>query len=418
MSILIKNVEVNGMKADIAIEGNRIKSIASAFAFQGDSYDDVIDGSHLLAMPPFYNAHTHAAMTLLRGYADDLELMDWLNNHIWPAEAKLTRDDIYWGTKLACLEMIRSGTVFFSDMYFCPQQILKAVEESGVRAAIGLTVLEASPNREAHRRDNLEMLERKAGLPSRVQLSIAPHAIYTVSDKGLKMSAELAEREDITLNIHVAETETEVAQCKEAHNGMTPVEYLADLGVLTSRTIAAHSVHLSEHDIELYRERGVVAVFNPVSNLKLCSGLFKFHRLHDVGCRITLGTDGASSNNNLSMFDEMKTAAMVGKLSHGGQFGATADEIFQCATRGGAEAFGIDAGVLGPGRLADIVLYDLDNPMLTPNYNAVSNMVYSADSSCVDTVICDGQVLMRNRVVPWAEETIAHARECARKFIR
>ncbi|MBP5640556.1 MAG: amidohydrolase [Victivallales bacterium] len=413
MSILIKNVEVNGQRADIAVEGNRIQTIAPNIH---GTYDDVIDGSSQLAAPPFYNTHTHAAMTLLRGYADDMELMDWLNNHIWPAEAKLGAEDIYWGTRLACLEMIRSGTVFFSDMYFFPHEIARAVEDCGMRAAIGLTILESSPKRELHRQHNLEILRRKKELSSRIQLSIAPHAIYTVSDKGLKMAAELAESENLTLNIHVAETAVEVSQCKEAHHGMTPVEYLSSLGVLSSRTIAAHSVHLTEHDIQLYREHGVVSAFNPVSNMKLCSGIFQFRRLVDAGCRVTLGTDGASSNNNLSMFDEMKTAALVAKLGHGGPLGATSEEIFHCATQSGAEAFGIDAGLIAPGRLADIVLYDLDNPLMTPSFNAVSNLVYSADSSCVATVICDGRVIMRDHIIPWAEETIAHARECAGKL--
>ncbi len=410
MSICIRNVLLNGTRTDIAIEGNRIAAIAPKLS---GSYEEDMDGSGGLALPAFYNTHTHSPMTLLRGFADDLELTEWLQNHIWPAEAHLTAEDIYWGSRLACLEMIHSGIVFFNDMYFVPQQTIRAVEDSGIRAAVGLTKMDMLPNSASIERNNQETWERREAYSSRIQLTSAPHSVYTVTAKGLAESAEFAQAHGLPLHVHVSETAGEVANCRAEHGGMSPVEYLDSLGVMTPRTLAAHSIHLTDNDLEIYTQRGVWASFNPCSNLKLCSGLFPFRKAHDAGVSIALGTDGNASNNNLSMFDEMKMAAMVAKLSHGGPTGCTAGEIYTAATRAGAMAFGLDAGILEPGRLADLILLDANHPLLTPAHDMTSNLVYSADTSCVSTVICDGKILMRNHVVEGEEEVIAKARECA-----
>ena len=414
MSILIKHVELNGKRTDIAIEGNLITDIGP---LDDACFDTVIDGSYSIAVPAFYNCHTHSPMTLLRGYADDMELMDWLNNHIWPAEAKLQEEDIYWGTRLACMEMIHSGTVYFNDMYFLLPGTVRAVEESGLRATIGMFLNDAAPNRDMFIQEGKELWNRRDTLSKRIQLSIAPHAIYTCNEKTMRECAEMSQQYGIQLHIHVAETKTEFDGCKEQHGGMTPVEYLDTLGVLSERTFAAHSVHLTEHDMEILAERGVHCVFNPVSNLKLMSGLLKLRQMLDKGVSVVLGTDGTSSNNNLSMFDEMKVASLVSKLANNSPIGAQVDEIYKIATQAGAEASGLNAGVIEKGRLADIVLLDANSPQLTPSYNLVSNLVYSADTSCVKTVICDGKILMRDSFIEGETEVIENARRCAKRLM-
>ena len=352
-------------------------------------------------------------MTLLRGIADDMELFEWLNEHIWPAEAKLTAEDIYWGSRLACLEMIKSGTVFFNDMYFQPAETIRAVEESGIRAAVGMIVLDVNPDSNAKfQRDNEAVWAARSRYSDRIQLAWSPHAIYTVSEPALLKVAEKAAAMQIRIHIHLAETAHETADCRKQH-GCTPVEYLDRLGLLSPNTLAAHSVHLTDGDIEILKKREVNLAYMPCSNYKLSSGKFRFHRLLESGCRVTFGTDGCASNNNLSMFDEMKFGALGAKVEYGGPTACHADQIFTAATRSGAEAFGIDAGVLEPGRLADIMLLNLDSPMMVANHNLISNVVYAADSSCVLTVICDGRVLMLNRHVPGEAEVIREARRCA-----
>ena len=414
MSILIKHVELNGNPTDITIEGNRITDIGPQDAAL---FDTIIDGTYSIAVPAFYNNHTHSPMTLLRGYADDMELMDWLNNHIWPAEAKLQPEDIYWGTRLACMEMIHSGTVYFNDMYFLLPGTVRAVEESGLRATIGMFRNDAAPNRDTFIQESNELWERRDTLSKRIGLSIAPHAIYTCNEKTLRECAEMSQQYGIQLHIHVAETQTEFDGCKEQHGGMTPVEYLDTLGVLSERTFAAHSVHLTEHDMEILAERGVHCVFNPVSNLKLMSGQMKLRQMLDKGVSVVLGTDGTSSNNNLSMFDEMKVASLVAKLANNSPIGAQVDEIYNLATKAGAESAGLEAGVIEKGRLADIVLLDANSPQLTPSYNLISNLVYSADTSCVKTVICDGKILMQDGFIEGEAEVIENARRCAKRLL-
>ncbi len=413
MSTLIRQVQLDGNTVDIAIEGSRIAKIAPAI--QGN-FDNIVDGRDKAAFPAFYNTHCHGAMTLLRGIADDMELSDWLNNHIWPAEAKLTPEDIYWGTRLACLEMIMSGTVFFSDMYFCPEEIARAADDSGLRASVGLTIIDVSPENYARLREiNEKAWANRHRFSSRIQFSSAPHAIYTVSRDTLREMAETASELDLPIHIHLAETEKEFDDCMAQH-GCTPAEYLDSLGLLTEKTLAAHSIYLTDSDMELMRQRRVNLAYIPCSNAKLCSGRFRFRKALDCGCRITLGTDGCASNNNLSMFDEMKFGALNGKMESSSPLGCTAKEILAAATRNGAEAFCIDAGVIQEGKLADLMLVDLNTPAMSMDYDHISNLVYAADSSCVSTVICDGNILMRDRCVPWAGEVIQECRKRRMKF--
>ncbi len=414
-NILIHNVTLRNKITDILITGNRISRIEPGIR---GSFDTVIDGTGLAALPPFYNTHCHAAMTLLRGYADDLALFDWLQNHIWPAEAKLTEDDIYWGTKLACMEMIRSGTVFFSDMYFMPGASIRAVEETGMRAAIGLSVMEVTPELDAScRRNNRTILQNRHKYSSRIQLVWAPHSIYSVSEKRLREVVRDAAGDGRRIHIHLAETRKEFEDCRKKY-GCTPVALLDKIGMLSERTILAHAIYLTDEDAALVAKRKVVLSHLPCSNVKLCSGLFRYKKNRQCGTRITIGTDGASSSNSLSVFDAMRSATFIAKTESGDSAVGKAEEIFRAATLDGAEAFGIDAGRIEVGRLADIMLVDLNAPALVPCHSLVSNLVYAADSSCVSTVICDGRILMRNREIPGYRETLENIRRCTRKLKR
>ncbi|MBR2440093.1 MAG: amidohydrolase [Lentisphaeria bacterium] len=416
MSILIKSVQLNNRIVDIAIDKNRISRIAPSV---DGVFDTVIDGSGKLALPPFYNTHGHAAMTLFRGIADNLELFDWLFNHIWPAEENLTEESVYWGSKLAILEMIKTGTVFFNDMYFYPQATIRAAEEMRIRAAVGMISADrVSPEKQKVYHEHNQMIwDMKKDFSDRIQLAFSPHAIYTVREDTLLAQAERSAAERIPIHIHLAETRKEVEDCKAEHNGLSPVQYLDKLGVLTDQTLCAHSIHLSDEDIEILAERKSILSYNPCSNYKLSSGRFRFRKAIDSGCRVTFGTDGCASNDSLSMFDEMKFGAFAARNEQQTPSPCSAAEIFTCATKNGAQAFGIDAGVLEEGKLADIMLIDLDNTMMVADHDYISNIVYSADSSCVDTVICDGNILMQHRIVPGEKEIVRKARETAKTLV-
>ncbi|MBR6043659.1 MAG: amidohydrolase [Paludibacteraceae bacterium] len=409
-TLLINNVLLNGSRQNVLIENNRFKRITSEPILTAD---EVIDGGRFAMVPPFYNGHCHAAMVLLRGFADDLPLQAWLNDSIWPMEAKLTPEDIYAGSRLAVLEMIKSGTVFFEDMYWDEQETARAVEEMGIRAAIGVSLMD---RQSAAEKDRLFDRLRNYKPTDRVSYTVAPHAIYTVGTDLLLRCKKAADENGQFLNIHLAETMTEDADCRKAHNGMSPVEYMDSIGLLSPKTILAHVVHVDQHDQEILARTGAICVHNPASNMKLSSGVLKMKELQKNGCRIALGTDGASSNNNLDMLEEMKLAALLAKCYADPEAGSATD-VFNMATRWGAEAFGLDAGAIEEGKLADALLLDLNNEKLVPNYHLVSNLVYSADASCIDTVICNGKVVMRGRVVPGEEDIIEQARETCRSLI-
>ncbi|NMA21838.1 MAG: amidohydrolase [Lentisphaerae bacterium] len=414
-SILLKNVVLDGRCQDVLISGNRFHQISSKIEATAER---VIDGRGKLALiPPFYNLHSHAAMTLLRGYADDMELFTWLQKYIWPAEALLTHDDVYWGTKLALLEMIRSGTVFVNDMYWHQTASLDAVEEMGLRAAIGYMFIcvPGGGVLESNRQANAELKERVSSCSSRIHLTYAPHAIYTVNQKALLEIAEEAKQDQAVLHIHAAETAREVEECQAEHS-MTPIAYLDSLGMLGPKTVLAHCAHLTNEDIALISERGAVIAHNPVSNMKLCSGLFRFQAAWDAGCRIGIGTDGCASNNNLSMLEEMKFAALSAKVQSGEPTAGNDRQIFSAATRTGCSLFDMDGGEIAVGKLADALLVRLDHPQMLGDYNLTANLVYSADNSVIDTLICDGKILMEEGKIDGEQEILARNREICRKI--
>ena len=404
--ILIRNVLHEGQPSDILIKGNRFSSITPAGS--GMSAETEIDASGMAILPPFYNTHGHAAMTLLRGYADDMELFKWLSEYIWPYEDKLTPEDIYNGSRLAILEMIKSGTVFFSDMYFEIDETARAVDEMGVRAALGVTFM--SNHSLALRDEKVAYMKNwKDRTNGRIQLTAAPHAIYTADAGQLMLAANTARELGMKIHIHVSETATEV-QNSIKEFGDTPVRYLEKLGFLGPDVIAAHVVHVDDEEIEILKKHGVTISHCPCSNMKLSSGAFRADAMVKAGAKVTIGTDGCSSNNNLDMREEMKFASFLAKVTTGDPEVLPAQQVFEWATRNGAEAFGIDAGVIEVGKLADAILVRLDDPKMTPNHNLISNWVYAADTSCIDTVICDGRIIMQGRHVPGEEEILASVR--------
>lgn len=411
--LFLLNVQLNGSPVNISVENNRFASISQS-APQIPPDAQIIDAHGKLAvLPPFYNTHTHAAMALLRGYADDLALFDWLNNYIWPVEARLTPEIDYAGVRLAILEMIKSGTVFFNDMYWCARQTVRAAEEMGVRACVGI-LRQAMSADFAALLDNSWLLENHKSFSSRIQLSYAPHAIYTAKEEFLRESAQCAKEKNFFLHIHLAETQKEFDDCIREH-GTTPAQYLDQCGMLTPYTTLAHSIFLTDEDIQLIAERQSVISHNTVSNMKLASGHFRYDSAPLLNrCRITLGTDGASSNNATSMFTEMKTTAIRAKDLMGQPADMPAAKVWDMATRAGADAFRLDAGEIAVGKLADCMLVNLDDPRLVPGYHLISDLVYAADSAVVDTVICDGRILMRERHVSGEEEIISEARRAAR----
>ncbi len=417
MSILIKNVLVGGKERDIYIEGNLIEAISEAG--NGKEAEFVVNGKDKAAIPGLFNAHTHAAMTLLRGYADDMQLQAWLSTKIWPVEARMTEDDVYWGTKLACLEMIKSGTTFFNDMYWHWRGNARAVTESGIRAALSAVFIDGFDGARAKEqmKRNETLYEESKKLPERIIFMLGPHAIYTVSEESLCWVRDFADKHDLLVHIHLSETEEEVEDCIKRY-GMRPVEFLDSIRFLSPGTIACHCIHLSRKEIELLKKRDVKIVHIPASNMKLASGRMPYEALKRAGLQsnIALGTDGCASNNNLDMFEEMKIASLFQKAFSGNPTSLPANEIFELATRNAAEMFRLNSGIIAEGKLADVVLLDLKKVELVPNHNLISNIVYSANGSCVDTVICDGKILMEGRKVEGEEEIKEKAKEVAYKL--
>ncbi len=416
MSILIRQVQHHDELVDVYIDGARIVAIGDC---ADRTAETVIDGRNKAILPTFHNAHHHAAMATMRSYADDLELFPWLHDHIWPLEATVTEEDIYNGARLACLEMIKSGTTFFNDMYWYFHGTARAVEEMGMRAALGAVFIDMddTTRRDANREQARRLLEESQQYSDRIQFQLGPHALYTVSGEALAWCAEFAAEHQLMIHTHLSETEKEVSDCIQQH-GMRPPAYLDSLGLLAPNLTAAHCIWLESAEMDLLAERGVKALHCPASNMKLCSGKFRFSEAQRAGLQIAIGTDGAASNNNLDMSEEIKLAALLEKHFTGDPTALPAETAWHAGTRSGAEIFGLDSGQITVGALADCMLVDLNHPRLVPGHHLISDMVYSADSSCIDTVICNGILLMQNQHVDGEEEIIAKGREYKEKFRR
>lgn len=417
-SIFIKDVLLEDRVTNIRIQGDRICDIGPDL---NSSKDDIlIDGKQKAAIPGLVNCHTHAAMTYFRGYGDDRDLMDWLENMIWPVEAHLSPEDIYWGSRLACIEMIKSGTTAFLDMYTYPEATAQAVVDSGLRATLSYTMFDrGDPVRAKLDRDNCEKYFRLfQELPQRVQFAVGPHAIYTVSGEQLKFAHSFALEHDCPVNLHLAETLVEWKDCVSEF-GTTPVRYLHRLGVLSPKLILAHSLWMDSEEIQLLADHGCSVVHNPASNMKLASGYrFRYREFLQKGVKVGLGTDGCSSSNNLDMITSMKLASLLAKAWTADPKEMKAEEIFHTATVSGSEILGIDAGRIEKGAKADIVLVDLSLPEMVPLHSFVSNLVYSANGSCVTDVIVDGVVLMQDRQISQEKDCLYKAQEISEKLLQ
>ncbi len=413
----------SGRIADIFVKDDGTIGAAGAGIrreYKGEA-DVIIDGNGAIALPGLVNTHSHAAMSLLRGYADDMILQDWLSQKIWPLEAHLTPADVYWGTKLACLEMIKSGTVAFNDMYFMMEEAARAVGETGIRATLsyGFIDLFSQEKREAECRATENLVRHIRSLDNpRIRAAAGPHAIYTVSPEGLRWCAEFALQEKIGIHIHLSETETEVNDCIARH-GKRPAAHLDDCGLLAPRTVAAHCCWLDEAECTLLGKRGVSVSHNPSSNMKLATNrAMPYHWLAQAGANVCLGTDGCASNNNLDMFRETKTAALLQKFFWNNPTLLPAHEALAMATVNGAKGLGLASGRLVAGAPADIILVSARTACNTPLHNATSNLVYSCSGGAVETTICDGRVLMVDREVPGEEQILSAAAKAAQELVR
>lgn len=384
---------------DILIDGNRIVKVGRNL-----KGDEVIDGCGKLAIPGLINSHTHLAMTLFRGYADDMPLMPWLMEKIWPLEARLTGEDVYWGVKLGCLEMIRFGITCFNDMYYFMDETSAATKEMGLRAFLSQVVFDSRPE---FRKETEDFIKRCKG-DDLIHPAVGPHAIYTCSEETLLWAKETAEQNDVMLHIHLSETKGEVEDSAKKH-GKSPVEYLDSLGILSPRVIAAHCVWLSDEDVSLLAKRGVNVASCPVSNLKLASGIAPLERLLDGGVNVCIGSDGVSSNNNLDLFEEMKVASIVQKNALCRPDAIKAADVWNMATENAYNALGLNLG-LCDGSIADLALINLRRPWFNPETSMLSHLVY-AMPGCVDTTIVNGRVLMQNCVIPGEELILQRAQE-------
>ena len=419
-SVLIAGVTIGGSVVDIAIDDEGVIAGIGADARRAIDADIIIDGSDRIAIPGMVNTHTHAAMTLLRGYADDMPLQEWLSEKIWPLEDHLTGDDVYAGTKLACLEMIRSGTVAFNDMYFYMERAADAVDEMGLRAALayGFIDLGDAEKREAEIRATEALTAHiKARGNPRIQAAVGPHSIYTVSPEGLRWCADFAREQGIGIHIHLSETGKEVDDCV-AEYGRRPAVHLDECGCLTPRTVAAHCCWLDEAECRLLGDRGPHASHNPASNMKLAvNRAMPYHWLKSSGANVCLGTDGCASNNSLDLLEEMKFAALLQKFAWNSQTLLPAHEAIAMATSAGAQALGTGPGTLTVGAPADVVLLNARATCNTPLHNTDSNTVYACNGGAVMTVLCQGRVLMHERVVPGEAEIIREAAVAAQALV-
>jgi len=393
---------INGtfIEASIGIEGNKIVYIGKEEA----KAELEIDASGKLVMPGLFNAHTHLAMTLLRGYVEDMPLKEWLNS-VWKMEAKLTPNDVYWGSMLGILEMIKTGTTAFSDMYFHMDEVAKAVGETGIRAVLSYGMIERGDEERGKKEIKVgtEFIKEWDGaFNGRIKAIFGPHAPYTCSLDFLLKVKERAEELDTLIHIHVSETKHELEEMKREH-GKTPVKILEDIGFLSKRVIIAHGVWLEDEDIRILKRRGVSVAHNPVSNLKLASGIARVVDLLKAGVNVCLGTDGAASNNTYNLFEEIKIASLLQKVVAGAN-AITANDVLNMATKNGYKAYEIAGGKLAKGMLADLVLLNAKSFNYVPLYNPLHSVVYASYGCEVTHSIVDGKLLMEDSILLTIDE--------------
>ncbi len=406
-TIVTQNAKRETLKGDIFVSKGRIAKIGKNLK---EKAEERIDASGKLVFPGFVNTHTHIAMTLFRGYGEGMMLQDWLTKKIWPAEAKLKPDDVYWGTMLGVAEMVRSGTTSFNEMYISGlEKIAEATEKGGIRASISLGMLDKVPGHDTSgeigkTRHLIPKLKTRSG---RVGAAVACHAPYTCSGELITKSKELARKEKLQFHIHASETRKEVFDILK-ETGKRPIEYLDSLGVLDQRTVLAHAVYVTKREIALAGKAKTSVSHNPVSNMKLAGGgVCPITEFAAAGANATLGTDGAASNNSLNMIETMKTASILQKNHYWDPLSLSAQLALDYATINGARALGIDAGSIEEGKLADLVFADLKAPNMAPAHDYVANIVYAMNPSNITDVMVDGKFVMRKgKITAFDEEKV------------
>ncbi len=412
-TILIKNALIlnpnnfENKKQSLLIKDDLIAEIAETI--DEGNVDKIIDAEGKILLPGLINTHTHLSMTLFRGLADDLSLDSWLNDHIWPMEANLNGDYCYIGALLGAVELIKSGTTTFSDMYFYMEDVARAVEDAGIRAVLSYGMIDFgdAEKREAEIEENLQLFKSCNGMADgRIKVFFGPHSPYTASEDLLIKVRELADEYNMGIHIHVSETEKEINDSLD-ERGLRPFEYLEKIGFLGPDVVAAHCVWLSDEEIEIIKKHDVKVSHNPCSNMKLASGIAPVSKLIENDICVSIGTDGASSNNNLDLIEELKTASLLQKVSTLDPKVLSSDEAITMATIKGAEALGLEneIGSIEVGKKADIILIDTNSANMVPDSSSLSsNVIYSANGSNVDTTICNGKILMENKKLTVLDE--------------
>ncbi len=407
MKILIKNAYIVSMasevkKGDILIEDDRIKRIG----FIDCDADKVIDATNKIVMPGLINAHTHVGMSLFRGYADEAELMDWLQKNIWPVEDKMTASDVYYASMLSAIEMIKSGTTTFNDNYFFEEETAKVAEKTGLRAILSRCVIgdaDEATKRLTEAEELYNNWHNKCN--GRIKICVGPHAPYTCPPDTIKRCVRLADRLGTPIAIHYLETKDEVKQMNDKYH-MTATEYLKQAGVFNYHVMLAHGVHIDNDSLETLKEISGGIIHNPISNQKLGSGFADIRRLRMNGINVALGTDGQGSTNTLDMFEEIKSAAYIQKGLYNSATAISGEDVIKMATIEGARVLGIDSevGSLEEGKKADIIIIDIKKPHLCPAHNIYSLLAYSINGADVETSIIDGNIVMENRVINGIDE--------------
>ena len=412
-TILIKNAFIlnsdnsESKKQSLLIKNDIIAEISDEI--DESNVDKIIDAKGKILLPGFINTHTHLSMTLFRGLADDLSLDSWLNDHIWPMEANLNGDYCYIGALLGAVELIKSGTTTFSDMYFYMEDVARAIDDAGIRAVLSYGMIDFGDEerRKNEINENLSLFKNCNGMADgRIKVFLGPHSPYTASEELLVQVRQLADEYNMGIHIHVSETEKEINDSLD-EKGLRPFEYLDKIGLLGPDVVAAHCVWLSDKEIEIIKKHDVKISHNPCSNMKLASGIAPISKLIENDICVSIGTDGASSNNNLDLIEELKTASLLQKVSTLDPKVLNSDEALAMGTIKGAEALGLDSeiGTIEVGKKADIILIDTNSPNMVPDSsNLSSNIIYSANGSNVDTTICDGKILMENRKLTVLDE--------------
>ena len=405
MKVLVKNCHILPvtkenyiqMNTNLGIQDDRISFIGEVP--QNFKPEMIIDGTDRLLMPGLINSHTHIAMSLLRNYADDLPFWKWLFEKIIPIEQKFTESDIYYGSLLSISEMILGGTTCFNDMYFMMDQVGKAVQESGIRAVLGVGVTGDFDKDKTIFDKSYKLYDNFHGkAQGRITTMVAPHAIYTCSESTLQRATELAQKWGTGIHIHVSESKKEIEECEKI-NYQSPFQYLQKIGALRSHICAAHCVQLKKKDFEILQQNDVHVLHNPTSNLKLANGFMPLKSMQRYKINIALGTDGPASNNNQNMFEEMHLASLIHKGFEQNSAIANAYEVVKMATINAAKALKLEneIGSIEPGKKADLILLNIDKPHWFPYHNLISGVVYTAQVSDVETVFIDGEMIMNNR---------------------